>query len=447
MNKYLIIIFLLIFTGCSSLGWFGSSDKKADISDGERISVLKTDNLLKADESLSKAVITIPAQKENNKWLKSSGFNNDIPENPSAAKEFDSVKYVNIGSGGSKHTHLTASPVISDDKVVTIDSKGVVTAFAIDNMKKIWRTKIKLKEQVGDFYGSGMMYAGDNIYVTTGSRYIVALDAATGNQIWQRSINSVSRSAPLVYKGMVFINTIDNRLYAIDAKDGGILWTHNGIKEDMSVFGVASPTVSNDIIYVAYSSGELYALRTIDGSEIWSDSFVSGSGDYSFADIDAAPVVNGGMVYAVSNDGVLAASDMYSGERAWEQELSAEHQPWVAGDYLFIISNKEQLAAINKKTGGIKWVVQLPEYSNQKAKSGEISWNGPIMAGGLLRVTGSNGRMLSISPENGEILYRNKIDKDVYLPPVVAYNSVFLISDGGKMAVLQGSLSNESSKK
>lgn len=434
-----VLIFSL--TSCSYLpDWLGESKKNSGIK-GTRISVLHLDNSnTSADNNLAELKVLIPRSTPNDKWYKSNGTPSLLINNPYVPHEFP-VKYeVGIGGSTTDGEHMTASPLVADGKIFVIAASGKVSAFDALNIRKpIWRTKLKFdnkREKLAS--AAGMTYYEGKIYIATGYNQVDALDSATGKVIWTRTINSIARSAPEVKNNVIYINTIDNRLYALDTADGGILWTHTGGNEDISVFGSASPVVYENMVIAPYSSGEVYALKISDGTEIWSDVFarrsISSAGTLS--DIDASPVVQNGKVFIISNDGVLAASDLKTGKRIWEQAVSGRQSPWIAGDFLYLISNKNEITCINTSSGGIKWVKQLQSYKKEDSKSNPIKWSGPVLAGDLLWVVSSHGKIMALSPRNGDIEYERKVPKDIYISPVVAYGNIYLYSDDAELIEL-----------
>jgi outer membrane protein assembly factor BamB len=57
-----------------------------------------------------------------------------------------------------------------------------------------------------------------------------------------------------VTKGVVYVGSQDNKLYAFDATDGSLLWaaaTAGSVK--------SSPAVANGVVYVGSYDGKLYA--------------------------------------------------------------------------------------------------------------------------------------------------------------------------------------------
>ena len=40
-----------------------------------------------------------------------------------------------------------------------------------------------------------------------------------------------------------------------------------------------------------------------------------------------------------------------SGERVWEQDIGSTHGPWVAGDYVYVVSNDDELICLARNDG------------------------------------------------------------------------------------------------
>jgi outer membrane protein assembly factor BamB len=438
-------ILALLLTSCSSMpDWMGSADKDIDTS-GKRISVLKLGTTIEPDFAMKDVPIVVPSSSPNALWAKSSGDRPLVPENVRAPKVFKDFESVSVGHEASKGQHFTATPIIANGKIYTIDARGQISAFDAEKInKKLWQYQADLPDKKGNFSNAGILFHLGKIYVSTDSNRVLAIDAETGNLLWTRNINSIARSAPAAEGNVILVNTVDNKIYAIDANDGGILWVHSGSEEEMSMVGTAAPVVSNGIVYAPYSSGELYALKLEDGSEIWSDSLAVASGNnnasYLFADIDASPIVAGGKIYAISDDGVLIAAEAGTGKRLWEHGVSGNKTPWFASGFLYIINDKNEIISIDAATGGVKWVKKLPSYKNEEKKSDPISWSGPVLAGDVLLVVGSNGQLLSISPQTGDVVTTTKVPKNIYVSPIVANDHVYLLNDDAKLIELGGNL-------
>ncbi|MGE4351828.1 MAG: pyrrolo-quinoline quinone, partial [Bdellovibrionales bacterium] len=62
---------------------------------------------------------------------------------------------------------------------------------------------------------------------------------------------------------------------------------------------------------------------------------------------------------------------------------------------------------------------------------------GPVMAGGRLWLTSSNGELAAYSAEHGSPLYRKEIADSFFLPPIIAKSVMYLLSDNGELIALK----------
>jgi outer membrane protein assembly factor BamB len=244
-------------------------------------------------------------------------------------------------------------------------------------------------------------------------------------------------SAPTVVDGRVFAVTVENELNALSADDGRKLWSHNGIPETAGLLGGASPAVEGEVVIVGYNSGELFALRVENGRAVWSDNLASTrsvNAVAGLADIRGRPVIDRGRVFAVSHSGRMAAIDLRSGERAWEQEIASSHSPWTAGDYVFVLANDNTLVCLTRKEGKVRWVHQLRRYEDEKSKSDPIRWAGPVLGGNRLIVLSSLGEAVMVSPYNGESVGGLSMSAGGFLGPVIAGDALYLLTDDANLS-------------
>jgi outer membrane protein assembly factor BamB len=245
------------------------------------------------------------------------------------------------------------------------------------------------------------------------------------------------RNGPTVSDGRIFVVTVENELDVLAAEDGRRLWNHNGIPETASLLGGASPAVEGEVVVAAYSSGELYALTVENGRPLWSDNFSStrSVGAISnLADIRGRPVIDRGRVFAASHSGRIAAIDLRTGDRAWEQDFGSTQSPWVAGDYVYVLSNENELICLTRNEGKIRWVRQLPNYQNERKRKDPMIWAGPVLGSDRLIVLSSDGEALSVSPYTGEPLGRDEMSAGGYMAPAIADNSLYVLTDDASLA-------------
>jgi outer membrane protein assembly factor BamB len=318
-----------------------------------------------------------------------------------------------------------------------MDGGVQVSALDARNGHRVWQVDLKPEKQRGNGFGGGPAWWKDRLYVATGYAQVLALDPATGKEIWRKDATAPIHCPPTVSEGRVFVVTVENELEVLSTEDGRRLWTHNGIPETAGLLGGASPAVEGEVVIVAYNSGELYALRVENGRAVWSDNLASArtaDAVSNLAGIHGRPIIDRGRVYAVGHSGRMAAIDLRNGERVWEQAIASSHSPWVAGDYLFLLANDNEVACLSRNEGKVRWIRPLPRYEDEKKKSDPIVWAGPVLGGDRLIVLSSRGDALSLSPYTGAPLGHVEMSASGYLGPVIANNALYLLTDNANLS-------------
>ena len=427
----LVIFLSLSVSGCS---WFGESKQPLP---GERISVLSLDRQLEPDPDLAKTAITLPPPLVNADWPEAGGYPNHAMQHLALPDSLTQVWRTNIGEGASRYTRVLSQPVVAKGRIYAMDGGVQVTALDTATGNRVWQIDLKPEDQRGNSFGGGVAIWNDRLFVSTGYAQVFALEPADGHVIWKSAVAAPVRSGPTVSDGRVFVVTVDNELVVLSADDGRRLWNHNAIPETASLLGSASPAVDGEVVVAAYSSGELYALTVENGRPLWSDNFSntrSVNAVSSLADIRGRPVLDRGRVFAASHSGRIAAIDMRSGERVWEQDFGSTHSPWVAGDYIYVLSNDNELVCLTRNDGKVRWVRKLPSYMDAKKRKDPVIWAGPVLGSDRLIVLSSVGDAISVSPYTGEPLGREQMSAGGYLGPVIADNSLYVLTDDATLS-------------
>ncbi len=437
-NKTLLLVMCSVsLAGCSSVSNLFSKDEPEHRLEGERISVLELQKSLTPERTLEEGTeFSLPQQWDNTSWPQAGGYPNHSMHNLSLSEnKLERAWKSDIGQGSTGDLPLNAQPIVAEGKVFALDTDLRLSAFDAQNGKNLWRVKVEHEDEDEKVIGGGIAYAHGTLYVTNGYDEVLAISPSNGDIQWRKRLPTPSRAAPTVLDGRLFVTTIDSRLVALSAKDGTGLWEYNGIGETAGLLGAASPGANADIVVPVFSSGEVTALRVENGSVAWSDNLASvrkyGGGLESLSDIRAMPIVDRGIIIAVSFSGKLAAIDERTGTRIWQKEISSLQTPWVAGNLLFVLSSDNQLVALSMVDGSIFWIKQLPQFEDEKDKEDPIHWSGPVMAGDRLIVVSSDGKLLEISAHNGDIEQTIKTGANIQITPVVANNTLYMLSDSG----------------
>lgn len=431
--KYLAL--LLAFTalaGCSKVSNMFDDDEPP--LEGERISVLELSEALEPDNAALEADgLVAPASWKNEFWPQAGGYPNHSMQNLDLpGGELKKIWSSDIGAGSTKELPLTAQPILVDGKIFTLDTDSLLSAFDVQSGKKAWSTDVRDPDEDDPVISGGIAYASGVVYVTSGYDEVLAVQPGNGKILWRRAIPAPSRAAPTIMDGRVFVNTLDNRLIALSAVDGAPLWEYVGLSETAGLVGAASPAADSTVVVPAFSSGEITALRVENGSVAWADNLANLKrigGLSGLSDIKALPVIDKGIVLAVSFSGRMAAIDVRTGSRVWQREMGSANTPWVAGNHIFVLTTENQLVALGRETGTIRWVINLKRTEDGEA----VIYTGPVLAGGRLILAGSEGRMLELNPETGEIIRQWDSGGTVSISPVVAAGTLFLLSDDGTL--------------
>ena len=422
-------------------GCGGSGKKKDQPFEGERIPVLAFERQIEPDLRIQDEDVVLPSPRVNANWPQAGGYPGHAMQHLALSENPKKIWSTSIGDGTTDRKWLTSSPVIADGRVYVIDTDAVITAINADNGRKIWDVQIEREgESKSVSFGGGVAFANGKIFASTGYGVIVALDAENGREIWREFLTVPLRGAPTVADGQVYVHTYDNQLYALSEATGETLWDHVGIAEVAGILGSASPAVSGGTVVAAYSSGELVALTVENGRVTWSDTLTRRGALTPLAslnDIDGHPVIDRGQVYAASQAGRTVAIDLRTGERLWERNIGSLHTPWVAGDYLFLLTEDNEVVCLSRTNGRVRWVRQLQNYKDLEDRKGPLQWAGPVVAGDRLIVTSSHGYALSISPYTGEVLSGMSLSDKSFLSPVVADGVLYILTNDGDLLALR----------
>jgi outer membrane protein assembly factor BamB len=348
---------------------------------------------------------------------------------------------VQAGRGSSLTARLASAPIVANGHVYTIDTLGAVRSFDARNGALLWASQTPDERgNEASLYGGGIAYDNGRIYATNGLGFVAALDERNGGIVWKVRPGGPLRGAPTIANGALYVISQDNQIYAINEADGSTNWSAAASVEIAGLFGSASPAVGQGTVVAGFSSGELNAYRYENGRQVWQDALQRTSirtSVSSLSDIDADPVIDNGQVFAVGQGGRMVALELTTGQRMWELNIAGIDTPWVAGDWIFVITDDSKLLCISRLNGHIRWINQLPEFSHPKGKKGQLEYSGPVLAGGRLIVTGSTGVIVNIDPTTGSFQSQTNVGAPISLPPVVASSTLYVYDDNGRLSAFR----------
>ena len=460
-----------MMSGCATLSGlnpFDGSEKSAEVDDGatDRISILQLDETLQVTGKITPDQVVLPPAYVNTDWPQVGGNPTHAVQHTAASGNLDKLWSKDVGKGSAKKGRVVAPPVIVNGQIFVMDGANRISSFSEQNGERLWEYKVKVQERertrqgktgiidrikdplsFGDkggrdkeAVGGGVAYAAGKLFITSGLGVVAALDPQSGEEIWHRETRVPMHSAPTAAGGRVFSVSDDNELFAFDADTGEVLWTYQGITESARMLTAPSPAVVDETVIAPFASGELVALRVQNGGVLWQDA-LSSAGQLtplaSLNDIAAGPVIADGFVIATAQSGVISAFDLRTGQRIWSQPAGSLGFPLIAGDFVYTATTEGQIVCLSKLDGTVVWMQQLDAYKNAKKRKKRIAWAGPILAGDRLIVMSSHGKAVVLNPYDGSIINDFKVGGDVFVGPVIANETVYVMTDSAKLIALR----------
>ncbi len=333
---------------------------------------------------------------------------------------------------------------------------GVMPGPGIDGEPvELWRAEFAGSIDSAASIVNGITY----ISVTNG--FLYALDADTGETLWEYPSGSRTTSTVAVAAGVVYGGSGDAALFALNADDGSELWTVPDIQpsgalmvvEDVLYAGAAdgnlyaidldgnvlwqasvgdtalrSPALAGDMVYAGNESGALRAFNRATGEPVWS--FQTEGGGFA-----PTPMIANGVIYQTTSDGpenYIYAIDALSGEQRWRYEEPG-NPGWLAGgtdgERLYIPSANGYLYALDAITSELVWRQQFGDLANAA----------PAIVDDLVYFAGQDGFVRALEKTTGEEQWRFPIDGPASYGPVVVDAGVYVGTEFGYMYAIGGS--------
>jgi outer membrane protein assembly factor BamB len=279
-------------------------------------------------------------------------------------------KFLSDGDHKERKQNMSSpSPVTDGQHVWVMTGTGILKGFDFAG-KELWMRDIQ--KDYGRFglnwgYASSPLLYRDALYVqvlhgmkTDDPSYLMKIDTMTGETLWRverpteairESPDSYTTPGLLKYRGKTeIVITGGDCVTGHDPETGEELWRANGLnpENNPNYRIVASPVVSNDIIYAPTRVRPLLALRAGGRGDV-SESHRLWAFDHG-PDVPT-PVTDGKYFYVVSDKGIMWCLDAKSGEEVWGQKRIApgtySSSPVLADGKIYI-TNEDGLTTVVK---------------------------------------------------------------------------------------------------
>ncbi len=206
---------------------------------------------------------------------------------------------------------IIGSPLIAGDWVLVPSADGRLYAIDADSGEAVWDKPYQASEDPGPLWSSPIVTEG-TIYLASLDHHVYAIDLSSGEEIWRTvDLGGAISDSPTLSDGLILVGTFSESLVAIDSEDGAVRWTF-----DTADWVWSSPVVFDGVAYFGDTSGIAYAVDVENGNELWQKS-IDGV-------IGASPAVDENGVYFVTETGVVHAANPTTGGAIWPNDANLE---------------------------------------------------------------------------------------------------------------------------
>ena len=264
--------------------------------------------------------------------------------------------------------------------------------------------------------------------------FFLNANTATEERIaWSFQTSAPVVASPAISNGMIYIGSLDSTFYAINAKTGKEQWSYKSEDKISS-----SAVLYNGLCY--FESGNiLYAINR-KGKLKWKYVLYSGEVNNKLDPWDfqhSSPVVHEGVVYIGTERGILLGVDAESGVRVLRCQTLGEHAirttPVVSGGLVMYGDWDGVFYASRIENGSLAW-----KYDTKQ--DGTYPWvnaihGSPIVNDGQVYFAGRSCRLYSLDARSGKKNWHYSSPTDQWLlgGPAIIDGTVFLGSSDQRL--------------
>ena len=341
---------------------------------------------------------------------------------------------VSIGKGMNEEHQTLAGPVVFEDVIYTLDSRFNLQATSLKTAKSLWR------KSLGDIMGTtaksiGLAVYHKKVYAVAGNGVVLAMDLS-GKQLWKRELKVPLRSVPVLDENRLFVSSIHNELFALNANDGKDLWQYTGERAVTNFLGMGAPAVRGNVVVMPTTSGRVVAFDVASGMMLWTEDMWTQKTYNPILDIPhmtAAPVIEESGVYLVGNAGKTGYYRLSNGYPVYTTGIGGRETPAIAGNALYLVSNQKELMALDKRQGRLFWKSVL---TAQKDRDNKAVWYGPIVVNNSVLVVSSLGDIVFYNAQTGRE-ERHEKQTELAGAPIVAGETILFLTEDGDLLFYQ----------
>ena len=421
MNR-LVYIGLIFILSCSlnSDSVFWSQTKKVE-TDKIITKILFKDIKPNEKEFNPKLKVNLPSKNiQNIKYI----FNNDgFTRENITGNNFSKYNFSKIENFSGYEPEI----LIDNQNLFYFDNKGSIIKFNKGSKiqwKKNYYSKSDKKNNPILFLAS----EDNNLFIADNNANYYLLNKENGNLKWKKKHTSSFNSQIKIKDGKIFVVDMENTLRCFSMKNGDNLWS---VPTELTVISSQkkqSIIIVGNMVIFSNSIGDLTAVDLKSGEKIWQTptQILGFAKNITLRNSDI--VSDGKFVFILSNKNQFAALDIKTGIIKWKQEINSEIRPVVISDYIVTISNEGLMILLNKNDGNIIRINNILKNIKKKRRKNYLPV-GFIISNDKVYVSTKNGRLFIINFSDSTFQKILKLDREKIQRPVFFNKELYIAKD------------------
>jgi outer membrane protein assembly factor BamB len=247
-------------------------------------------------------------------------------------------------SGGILNPRVTV-------RIYGLDDQELESVAGIESPDEIWRNEVSAEDRIV----AGPLQVGDRVFVGTNDNFMIALDQSSGGSFeWSFETGKPVWSQPEYEDGILYMGSMDGFVYALDAESGEEIWNRS-----LGGAVAANLELENNLLYANSYNRNASALDPATGEIVWQVDTPSS--------VWSGSAVTESEVFFVDLNGHVYAADATTGDVIWTVELGelVQATPAYADGVLYVtttgrsdVEDEERqgtLFALSAEDGEILW--------------------------------------------------------------------------------------------
>jgi outer membrane protein assembly factor BamB len=314
-----------------------------------------------------------------------------------------------------------ASTVVAGGRYCLSAGDGTIVALDLQSGQVAWERQIDAGRTTHTLVTDGarlFVSSVDTQPIPTNGKALLALDAATGQDIWRYTTIGHSLSAAALADGVAYFTSSDTVLHAVDAASGQARW-----QVRHASWGPDAPAADASLVYAGGRGDALVAYAIGDGAEQWR---------FSATAWFASPLcLAEGQLYTLNWDGFLYALEARTGRLLWKLKgergqgftspPSANSIRLYVGSRVYHEHDGEQaetyaLLALRKEDGGEVWRFLTPKHI----------FAAPTVAGDTVLFGADDGFFYTLDTDTGVERWKIEINGRIVTQPQIEGHTVYI---------------------